>query len=70
MAMQRFADVHVERCPQNHPCPAVSQCPVEALSQKDVAAPTVDLETCVGCGICADFCPMGALYVKEIRDNG
>lgn len=50
-----------ERCPQNHRCPAVKVCPVNALSQKWFGAPTVDLDACIGCGKCANFCPMGAL---------
>jgi Fe-S-cluster-containing hydrogenase component 2 len=48
------------RCPQNHPCPSVAVCPFGALSQQGVAAPTVDLDKCTGCGKCVRFCPMGA----------
>ena len=50
-----------EHCPQNHKCPAVKECPVDALHQEGVAAPTVDKDKCVECGKCADVCPMGAL---------
>lgn len=49
------------RCPQNHPCPSVPVCPVEALSQKGVAAPNVDMEKCIRCGKCVNFCPKKAL---------
>ena len=34
--MDRKLKILKEKCPQNHKCPAVSVCPVGALSQKDV----------------------------------
>ena len=48
-----------ENCPQNHPCPSVPICPVNALKQTGVDAPTVDLVACIRCGKCVDACPMG-----------
>jgi len=57
--------VEKRRCPQNHPCPSVSVCPVGALQQIGFDAPTVDVSRCTGCGKCAWFCPMGALQVGE-----
>ena len=48
-------------CPQNHKCPAVKECPVDALSQEGLAAPTVDAEKCIECGKFTDVCPTGAL---------
>lgn len=56
--------VKTNRCPQNHPCPSVRVCPVDALSQKDFNAPDVDLEKCISCGKCVNFCPMGALILE------
>ena len=53
--------VEIRRCPQNHRCPAIRVCPVEALEQKGVEAPTVDEEKCIECGLCVQRCPMGAL---------
>jgi ferredoxin len=53
--------VIIERCPQNHPCPALAVCTVDALSQDGMAAPVVDAELCIDCGKCSEFCPMGAL---------
>ncbi len=53
--------VVIARCPQNHPCPAVRVCPVHALTQRGMAAPTVDVETCTQCNKCARYCPTGAL---------
>ncbi len=56
--------VKKNRCPQNHPCPAVPICPVNSLKQKGFSAPTVDLISCIGCGKCTRFCPMGALVLN------
>jgi Formate hydrogenlyase subunit 6/NADH:ubiquinone oxidoreductase 23 kD subunit (chain I) len=56
--------VKMERCPQNHPCPSVRVCPVDALSQEGFAAPKVDMEKCIRCGKCVDYCPMNALVLK------
>ena len=53
--------VETRRCPQNHRCPAIKACPVDALKQKGVEAPTVDEEKCIDCGQCVQRCPMGAL---------
>lgn len=53
-----------ERCPQNHKCPAVNVCPVGALSQEGMSAPTIDHEKCIKCGKCSNFCPMKALVLE------
>ncbi len=50
-----------EKCPQNHPCPSVSICPVGALKQSGHNAPTVDPDTCIRCGKCTYVCPRRAL---------
>jgi ferredoxin len=55
--------VIINRCPQNHPCPSLTVCPMGALSQKGFAAPVVDHNKCIACKKCAQFCPMGALVV-------
>lgn len=52
-----------EHCPQNHPCPSVPICPVNALKQNGFDAPTVDLDDCISCGKCTNFCPMKALVL-------
>ena len=57
--------VIVEKCPKNHKCPAVKVCPVNALSQKDFNAPTVDHNKCIKCGKCANLCPKKALILDE-----
>lgn len=56
--------VKKERCPQNHTCPSVGVCPVEALSQVGFDAPIVDMDKCIKCGKCVKFCPMGALRLE------
>lgn len=53
-----------ERCPQNHQCPSVAVCPVNALTQSGFDAPQVDADACVKCGKCVGFCPKGALVYR------
>jgi Fe-S-cluster-containing hydrogenase component 2 len=53
--------VNRSRCPENHPCPSVRVCPVEALSQVRFSAPTADMDKCIKCGKCVRYCPMGAI---------
>lgn len=52
------------RCPKNHKCPAVSVCPVDAISQKGYDAPVIDEEKCIDCGKCNNYCPTGAIKAK------
>lgn len=58
---QKTLKVIAENCPQNHLCPSVLICPVEALKQERYEAPTVDQEACIRCGKCINFCPRKAL---------
>lgn len=51
-------------CPQNHSCPSVRVCPVGALSQKGYNAPVVDMDKCITCGKCVNFCPKKALVLE------
>lgn len=53
-----------QRCPQNHKCPSLSVCPVNALQQEGYNAPTVDHDKCIKCGKCSMFCPMKALILE------
>ncbi|MEN6562023.1 MAG: 4Fe-4S binding protein [Christensenella sp.] len=53
--------VNRHRCPENHPCPSVRVCPVQALSQIGYSAPTADMDKCIKCGKCVRYCPMGAI---------
>ena len=53
--------VNRNRCPENHPCPSVRVCPVDALKQVRYSAPTADMDKCIKCGKCVRYCPMGAI---------
>jgi ferredoxin len=58
------------RCPQDHPCPCVQLCPIEAVSQKGYAAPQIDKDRCIECGACIGYCPYQAitdLDAEEIK---
>lgn len=57
--------VDEKRCPQNHRCPAMSVCPVNAIRQEGFGLPVIDPETCIRCRKCASFCPMQAFTVIE-----
>ncbi|NCA66577.1 MAG: 4Fe-4S ferredoxin [Clostridia bacterium] len=56
--------INLNRCPQNHPCPAVRVCPIGALSQKGYAAPEINYNVCISCGKCVNFCPMRAFKLQ------
>jgi Fe-S-cluster-containing hydrogenase component 2 len=58
--------VIAKRCPQNHPCPCVSVCPVDAISQINLGAPSINQNKCIRCGLCVDLCPQGAI-VERLR---
>ena len=51
-------------CPQNHRCPAIRVCPVDAIKQDGNELPTIDNDKCIDCGKCVKFCPMGALQLE------
>jgi Fe-S-cluster-containing hydrogenase component 2 len=57
--------VNEHKCPQNHPCPSVKICPVNALVQEGFKAPTVDESKCIRCGKCVKFCPKQAIESKQ-----
>lgn len=40
--MEKQLKIIVQRCPQNHHCPAIKVCPVGALSQNGFSAPIID----------------------------
>jgi len=48
-------------CPQNHRCPLVNICPVQAISQQGYGLPVIDNDLCIACGKCSRSCPMGAV---------
>ena len=48
-------------CPQNHRCPILRLCPVEAMSQRGFAAPVIDPDRCRECGKGVRHYPTGAV---------
>ena len=52
-------------CPQNHPCPSIRVCPVNAITQVGYNAPVIDEELCIKCEKCVRYCPMGAIKAIE-----
>lgn len=49
------------KCPQDHPCPCVRICPVDAVDQEGYAAPEIDKNKCIECGACVNYCPYRAI---------
>ncbi len=64
--MKKKLSIKKENCPQNHKCPAVNVCPVNALTQKDFEAPEINYEKCISCGKCSNFCPKKALILTNL----
>ena len=63
--MDKMLTIIKEKCPQNHPCPAVKVCPVGALVQTGYLAPVIDQNKCIKCGKCSNFCPKKALVWEK-----
>ena len=61
------AKININKCPQNHACPAMRLCPVGAITQDGFNAPVIDMDKCIGCGKCTAFCPKKALYLEEVQ---
>lgn len=61
--------IDATRCPQNHRCPLLTVCPVQAITQQGHGLPVIDAQKCIECGKCMKFCGMGAINNKE-QDNG
>ncbi len=57
-------EVSNARCPQNHKCPAINACPVDAIIQDGYGLPQVNEDKCIMCKKCISFCPMGAIQEK------
>jgi len=52
-------------CPQNHRCPLIKVCSVEAISQNGHGLPVIDDEKCIECGLCKLSCPLKAVNSKN-----
>ena len=53
--------VDQKKCPQNHRCPMIGMCPVDAISQEGYSLPVIDHNRCIECGVCIKICPMRAV---------
>lgn len=62
--MEKKLKIVIEKCPQNHKCPAVNVCQVGALTQEAFKAPKINYDKCIKCGKCSNFCPKKALVLK------
>jgi hypothetical protein len=51
-------------CPQNHRCPLLRVCPVEAITQNGHELPVIDDAKCIECGKCTRYCGMNAVFKK------
>ena len=60
--------IDAARCPQNHRCPLLTVCPVDAISQQGYGLPVIDAQKCIECGKCTKSCGMGAVHKEQ--DNG
>ncbi|MGL4853248.1 MAG: 4Fe-4S binding protein [Phocaeicola sp.] len=61
--------VDTNRCPQNHTCPMIAQCPAGAIMQEGVGVPVIDNEKCVKCGKCIKICGKRAVYKIESNEE-
>jgi ferredoxin len=57
--------VNSQKCPQDHICPMIRQCPKKAISQNGFDAPVVDTQKCIECMFCVNHCPYKAFEVKK-----
>lgn len=53
--------VNPQLCPQNHRCPILTHCPVNAISQEGNSLLVIDDSKCIKCGICTVICPLKAV---------
>ncbi|HJH28427.1 MAG TPA: 4Fe-4S dicluster domain-containing protein [Methanosarcinaceae archaeon] len=61
------------RCDKSPLCPVIKICTLDAITQKRrgflnlfADYPEIDPGKCMGCGVCVDACPRGAIYMKPI----
>ena len=61
--MERGFVVVVCRACKNAPCAKV--CPTNALIPEKGGGVRLDSEKCIGCGLCQEVCPIGAVFWDE-----
>ena len=52
-------------CPQNHKCPMISFCPMEAITQEGFSLPVIDSDLCIECGKCIEVCGKKAVHKQK-----
>ena len=57
-----YSKVNSEKCDLCWDC--IEKCPMDALSMED-DSPLVDLDRCIGCGVCVSTCKSGAYELKS-----
>lgn len=62
---EKMIKVDEKICPQDHKCPAIRVCPVNAITQEGFGLPQVNNDICVECQKCIKFCPLGAIKYTE-----
>lgn len=57
--------VNPQLCPQDHLCPLIEKCPVDAITQEGFGLPVMDAQVCIQCGTCETECPKKAVYWED-----
>jgi len=65
--MERGFIVVVCRACKDPPCAKV--CPTEALRPRRGGGVILSPEKCIGCGMCREACPLGAVFWDEERNK-
>ena len=71
--IKEVAKLKKNRCDKSPLCPVIKACPLGVITQKkkgflklSADYPEIDSGKCMGCGVCVDACPRGAIYMKTI----
>ena len=58
------------RCRQCKKPPCAEVCPVDAIIKDDqTGIIKIDVDTCIGCGECAEACPFGSIFLDPVSDE-
>ncbi len=59
------------QCRQCDDAPCVDKCPKDAMQKSEPDGPvTVDVELCIGCGVCIKVCPLGNFGTITMAPDG
>lgn len=71
--VKEVAKLKKDRCDRSPLCPAKKVCPLNVITQKRKGFLNlfadyleIDIDKCMGCGICVDACPRGAIYMITV----